>query len=140
MSRRSCWRRFSLLSAAICVALWSLVAEGRSGFEWTGSLVRTEAVLAIAGGVLALPLYYWLLQAMEGFQLTASQWMVTVVGVGEGLIAGARDSGMEDCWLGAAILLVSFAALLARRAGPGRRRYFSANRGFRLDEEAGSVG
>jgi drug/metabolite transporter (DMT)-like permease len=105
-----------LASAATFVALWSLVVEGRSGFAWSGSLVRTEVVLAIAGSALALPLYYWLLRRTESFQLTASQWIVTAVGVGEGLILVRELPGWR-LLLGAAILLLSSGALLSTRPG-----------------------
>ncbi len=106
-----------LVSAAICVALWSLAVEGRSGFVWSGDLIRAETFLAIAGGALALPLYYWLLRGMESFQLTASQWIVTVAGVGEGSLV-VREAPGWRLLAGAAILLVSLAALL--RSRPGR--------------------
>jgi drug/metabolite transporter (DMT)-like permease len=93
-----------LAAAAVVVGLWSAIIEGRSGFDWDRRLVGTEAALAIAGGALALPLYYWLLSGMESFQITASRWVVTLVAVGEGILlvretmadAGwGRDSGRE---------------------------------------------
>jgi len=106
-----------LASAAVSVSLWSLITEGRSGFVWSGSLVRTEAVLAIAGSALALPLYYWLLRRMESFQLTASQWLVTVVGVGEGLML-VREAPGWRLLAGSGILLASLGSLLG--ASPGQ--------------------
>ena len=105
-----------LASAAVCVALWSWIVEGRSGFAWSGSLVRTEAMLAIAGSALALPLYYWLFRRMESFQMTASQWLVTVVGVGEGLLLVRETPGWR-LLAGAAILVASLAALLSTEPG-----------------------
>ncbi len=105
-----------LASGAVFLAIVSWIAEGRSGFIWSGSLVRAEAVLAIAGGVLALPVYYWLLRRMESFQLTASQWIVTVVGVGEGLLL-VREAPGWRLLVGAAILFVSLGALLSTRPG-----------------------
>jgi drug/metabolite transporter (DMT)-like permease len=106
-----------LASAAVSVALWSLITEGRSGFVWSGSLVRTEAVFAIAGSAVALPLYYWLLRRMESFQLTASQWLVTVVGVGEGLML-VREAPGWRLLAGSGILLASLGSLLG--ASPGQ--------------------
>jgi drug/metabolite transporter (DMT)-like permease len=105
-----------LVSGAAFLAIVSWIAEGRSGFIWSGNLVRAEAVLAIAGGALALPLYYWLLRRMESFQLTASQWIVTVVGVGEGLLL-VREAPGWRLLVGVAILLVSLGALLSTRPG-----------------------
>ena len=80
-------------------------------------MVWTEAVLALAGGAFALPLFYWLLRRLESFQLTASQWMVTVVGVCEGLVLVREVPGWR-LMLGIAILLASLFVLLA--AKPGR--------------------
>ena len=99
-----------------CVALWSLITEGRSGFVWNGSLARTEAVLAIAGSALALPLYYWLLRRMESFQMTASQWLVTVVGVSEGLMLVREPPGWR-LLAGSGILLASLGSLLGASHG-----------------------
>ncbi len=104
-----------LASAAPCVVLWSLITEGRSGFVWSASLVRSEAVLAIAGSAVGLPLYYWLLRRMESFQLTASQWLVTVVGVSEGLIL-VREAPGWRLLVGAGILLASLGLLLGTSA------------------------
>ena len=105
-----------LASGAAFLAIVSWIAEGRFGFTWSGSLVRAEAVLAIAGGALALPLYYWLLRRMESFQLTASQWLVTVVGVGEGLLL-VREAPGWRLVAGAAILLASLGSLVTRQRG-----------------------
>lgn len=110
---------YQLSAAAVIVAIWSWFADGRAGFEWDRKVVATEAVLAVVGGVVAQPLYCWLLQAMEGFQLTASQWMVTVIGVGEGLLLVRETPGWRMV-AGAGILVVSFAALL--RVEPGGER------------------
>jgi drug/metabolite transporter (DMT)-like permease len=105
-----------LASAAVVVALWSLVAEGRSGFEWDRKSIGTEVALAITGNALALPVYYWLLKRMESFQLTASQWLVTAVGVGEGLLLVRETPGWRLV-SGGVILLVSFGALMRVRPG-----------------------
>ena len=127
-----------LASAAVCVALWSLITEGRSGFIWSGSLVRSEAVLAIAGSALALPLYYWLLRRMESFQLTASQWLVTVVGVSEGLML-VREAPGWRLLVGGGILLASLGSLLG--ASPGREEPVTLElTGYSVDEEPCSVG
>jgi drug/metabolite transporter (DMT)-like permease len=105
-----------LASAAIVVALWSWIVEGRSGFDWDGKLVWTEAALAVVGSAVALPLYYWLLRERESFQLTASQWVVTIVGVGEGLWF-VREAPGWRMLAGAAILAASLAALLRSERG-----------------------
>jgi drug/metabolite transporter (DMT)-like permease len=91
-----------------------LLLEGRSGFVWSGKLIRAEAALALFGGALALPLYDWLLQRMESFQLTASQWVIAVAGIGEGLLLERQPPGWRML-AGAALVLASLAALLAAR-------------------------
>lgn len=103
-----------LASGAVCVAGSSLLLEGRSGFVWSGKLIRAEAALALFGGALALPLYDWLLQRMESFQLTASQWVIAVAGIGEGLLLERQPPGWRML-AGAALVLASLAALLAAR-------------------------
>jgi drug/metabolite transporter (DMT)-like permease len=105
-----------LAAAAACIALWSFSVEGRFGFVWSGRLVRTEAVLAIAGSALALPPYYWLLRRLESFQLTASQWLVTVVGVSEGLML-VREAPRWRLLAGGGILLASLGSLLGTSPG-----------------------
>ncbi len=98
-------------SAAVAVALWSGIVEGRSGFDWDGRLVWTEAAIAVVGSALTFPLYYWLLREMESFQLAASRWVVTIVSVGEGVLLVRVAPGWRML-AGAAILVVSLAALL----------------------------
>jgi drug/metabolite transporter (DMT)-like permease len=105
-----------LASGAVVIALWSFVTEGRAGFDWDRNLVWTEAVLALAGGAFALPLFYWLLRRLESFQLTASQWIVTAVGVCEGLVLVREVPGWR-LMLGIAILLASLFALLSTKSG-----------------------
>jgi drug/metabolite transporter (DMT)-like permease len=108
-----------LASSAAVVALWSWVAEGRSGFDWERKLVWTELGLALVGSAFALPLYYWLLRERESFQLTASQWVVTVVGVGEGVLL-VREAPGWRMLAGTIILVVSFAALFGVEPGGER--------------------
>jgi len=105
---------YQLSAAAVIVAIWSWFAEGRAGFEWDRKVVATEAVLAVVGGVVAQPLYCWLLREMESFQLTSSQWIVTVAGVSEGLLLLRERPGWRMV-LGGVILIVSLAALLRIR-------------------------
>ena len=104
-----------LASAAVVVGIWSFIVEGRSGFDWDRKLVWTEAALAVAGSAMALPLYYWLLRGMESFQMTATQWLVTVVGVSEGLLL-LREAPGWRLVAGAGILVASLTALLRTRA------------------------
>jgi drug/metabolite transporter (DMT)-like permease len=105
-----------LASSAMVVALWSIIAEGRSGLAVNWSLLRAEALLAIAGSAIALPLYYWALRELESFEMTAAQWTVTVAGVGEGLLL-VREAPGWRLMVGAAILFVSLGALLGTRSG-----------------------
>jgi drug/metabolite transporter (DMT)-like permease len=105
---------YQLSAAAVVIALWSWFAEGRAGFNLDRRLVTTEAVLAVVGGAVAQPLYCWLLRAMECFQLTASQWVATVVGVGEGLLLVRERPGWRMV-AGGVILVASLAALLRVR-------------------------
>jgi len=127
-----------LASAAVVVALWSFLAEGRSGFDWDRKLVWTEVGLALVGSALALPLYYRLLRSMESFQLTASQWMVTIVGVAEALLLVRQTPGLR-LLAGAVVLAASLFALL--RTEPGRESPVTIGlTGVSLDEEERSVG
>jgi drug/metabolite transporter (DMT)-like permease len=127
-----------LVSAAVVVAPWSWIVEGRSGFDWDRKLVWTEAALALAGSVVALPLYYWLLRQMESFQMTASQWMVVLIGVGEGLLLVREIPGWRML-AGAAILIFSLIALL--NAEIGRESPVTIGlTGASVDEDDGLVG
>ncbi len=103
-----------LASGAVFLAMMSWIIEGRGAFVWSWNLVGMEVALAITGSALALPLYYWILRRMESFQVTASQWVVTVVGVGEGLLLVRVTPGWRVLG-GVAILLVSLGALLRAR-------------------------
>jgi drug/metabolite transporter (DMT)-like permease len=103
-----------LASGAVFLAMMSWIVEGRGAFVWSWTLVGIEAELAITGSALALPLYYWVLRRMESFQLTASQWVVTAAGVGEGLLMVREMPGWRML-AGLAILLISLAALLKTR-------------------------
>ena len=105
---------YQLSAAAVVIALWSWFAEGRAGFNLDRRLLTTEAVLAVVGGAVAQPLYCWLLRAMESFQLTASQWVATVAGVGEGLLLVRERPGWRMV-AGGVILVASLAALLRVR-------------------------
>jgi len=100
-----------LATAGICVALASLVVEGRFDLAWRWSSAVPELSLAILGSALAYPIYYWLVRRMESFQVTASQWVATVAGVAEGLVL-LQSAPSWRILAGAAILLLSFVALL----------------------------
>ena len=103
-----------LASGAVFLAMMSWIVEGRGAFVWSWNLAGIEGALAITGSALALPLYYWILRRMESFQVTSSQWVVTVVGVGEGLLMVRVTPGWRVLG-GVAILLVSLGVLLRTR-------------------------
>ena len=73
-------------------------------------------IFAIAGNLVALPLYYWLLKRIEPHQLTTLQWITALVAITESIFfLRARPS-----WrmlLGMAVIVSSVVAVL--RSGPG---------------------
>lgn len=73
-------------AASIFMAIASLAIEGRPAPLFTWEFAAHQLSLAIFGDALAFPLYYWLLRQVESFQLTASQWVVTIIGVIEGFL------------------------------------------------------
>jgi drug/metabolite transporter (DMT)-like permease len=104
-----------LASAGSCVALASLVVEGRSDLAWSPRSAILEFSLAILGGALAYPIYYWVLSRMESYQLTSWQWVATVAGVAEGLIL-VHAAPSWRILAGAATILLSLVVLL--KTGP----------------------
>ena len=72
--------------AALAVGLASLAFEHHANVDVYREAIQVEAGLAYLGNLLAYPLYYSLLKRLESFQLTASQWLITVIGLAEGLV------------------------------------------------------
>ncbi len=103
-----------LAAGTICIGLASVLLEPRSGFVWSWKTASLEVGLAILGGAVALQLYYWLLGRLESFQLPATQWVATVVGVAESLLL-VRAAPSWRIFAGAAISLASLWALLRFR-------------------------
>lgn len=98
-------------TGALCLAFWSLVHNGRGAFAMGRTSIVVESLLALFGSALALPIYYWLLRQVDSFQLTGTQWIVTAVGVGEGLLLVRETPGWRMA-AGGTMLLASFGALL----------------------------
>jgi len=99
-----------LATAAICVALASFAIEGPFALVWSRNSVVPETSLALLGNALAYPLYYWLLRQQESFEVTASQWLVTTVGIAESLIL-VRERPSWRILAGVAIVLASLGTL-----------------------------
>lgn len=78
-----------LLSSAIQCAVASALLVGISAVKgqlrssWRGQSLAAVAVLAVAEGVIALPLLYWLLARIEPWQAAALQWLATLCAVSE---------------------------------------------------------
>ncbi len=100
-----------------CAALISasLMMEGHSDWLWTRQSLIWEIVLAIAGNALAFPLYYSLLRRLESFQLASTQWLVTLLSVGEGLIL-LRQRPSWELLGGSAVVAASLWSLLTRQS------------------------
>ena len=105
-----------LAAGAVCVGLASVLIEPRSAFLWSWKSAGVEVGLGILGGAAALQIYYWLLLRLESFQLTATQWIATVVGVGESLLL-VRATPSWRIVVGAAISLESVWVLLQVQPG-----------------------
>ena len=103
------------VSAAL-LGVSSLAMEGRFSFSLTAEGWFFEMLLAVFGAAVAFPLYYWLLGRTESFELTAVQWVVTVLGVAEGLVL-VREAPSLRMGAGTAIVAASLATLC--RAGNG---------------------
>jgi putative membrane protein PagO len=103
-----------LAVGAVCVALASGLVELQSAFAWSWKSASVEVGLGILGSTVALQLYYWLLRRLESFQLTTSQWVATVVGVGESVLL-VRATPSWRILAGIAITLASLWSLLALR-------------------------
>jgi drug/metabolite transporter (DMT)-like permease len=111
------WMAVVQLAAGTIVAgVLSGVLEGRAALDWSWRSFAVEAILAVAGSVLSLPIYYWLLRRLESFQLTASQWVVTLAALGGSWVL----AGMAPGWrvlAGAGVLMASGTLLLLSRPG-----------------------
>ncbi len=103
-------------AGAALVSAASLVFERHAYFRMTPKSIALEVMVALLANVVAYPLYYSLFKDMESFQLTASQWLSTAVGLGEGflVIKGIPSWRIVS---GMAVLLFSLVALLKTRAG-----------------------
>jgi drug/metabolite transporter (DMT)-like permease len=72
-----------LLGAAAPLLLLARLAleRGQTG-EWTGSAIGSVALLAVATAA-AYPVYFWLLQRLEAYQLATVQWVQPLVALAE---------------------------------------------------------
>jgi drug/metabolite transporter (DMT)-like permease len=102
--------------AAFTVGFASLAFEHPARLDLSPAAIQVEAGLAVLGNVIAFPLYYWLLKSMEGFQLTASQWLITVVGLMEGLLIVQAAPNWRIV-VGIAIIIASLWILATTLAG-----------------------
>jgi drug/metabolite transporter (DMT)-like permease len=101
---------FQFGSAAVGLFALSAVLESHAGALWTPSAIRWAIALAILANAVAFPLYYWLLNQQESYQLTVTQWLVTTVGVAEGLIL-VRQEPSWRVLVGIVLVLGCIAAL-----------------------------
>jgi len=95
------------------LACASLLIEGRSDWLWTRQTLIWEAIVALFGNALALPLSYYLLRRFESFQLTSMQWAVTAVTAAEGFVF-LRQPPSWEMLVGTAVIAASLWRLLVR--------------------------
>jgi len=81
--------------------------------QWSGSSLANLCVLAGFATAMAYPLYYRLLAQLEPGQLATSEWLQTLVAVGESAILLRQSPGWP--MIGSACVLVACAALLLRQ-------------------------
>jgi drug/metabolite transporter (DMT)-like permease len=103
------------VTAFMGLACVSLLIEGRSDWIWTRQSLLWDAILASFGNALAFPLYYFLLQRFESFQLTSAQWVVTLVSVTESLII-LRQRPSWEILVGFVLIGASLWILLMRHS------------------------
>jgi drug/metabolite transporter (DMT)-like permease len=106
--------QFAAATAFVCLA--SLAFERNAHSRISLRAVSIELSVALLADAVAFPLYYSLFASMESFQLTATQWLVTVVGLAEGLIV---MEGIPSWRIvaGSALVVASLVSLLRIRAG-----------------------
>lgn len=71
-----------LAVAAPLLLLARLVLERGQAAEWNGNAIVSVALLAVATAA-AYPVYFWLLQQLEAYQLATVQWVQPLVAVAE---------------------------------------------------------
>jgi drug/metabolite transporter (DMT)-like permease len=71
-----------LAVAAPLLLLARLVLERAQAAEWNGNAIVSVALLAVATAA-AYPVYFWLLQQLEAYQLATVQWVQPLVAVAE---------------------------------------------------------
>jgi drug/metabolite transporter (DMT)-like permease len=69
-------------TAAPVLFLASLLLERGQTAEWNGSAMASVALLAVATAA-AYPVYFWLLQQLEAYQLATVQWVQPLVALAE---------------------------------------------------------
>lgn len=69
-------------AAAPLLLLAHLVLERGQAAEWNGSAIGSVALLAVATAA-AYPVYFWLLQQLEAYQLATVQWVQPLVAMAE---------------------------------------------------------
>ncbi|AXC15891.1 Permease of the drug/metabolite transporter (DMT) superfamily [Acidisarcina polymorpha] len=104
-----------VFAAAVLAPLAQLVEDHASYFP-AGHSLAVEFLTAIFGSVLAFPLYYWLLRHLQSYQVTSSQWVVTLVGVAEGLIL-LHETPTWRAVAGMALMAASLAVLWRNKPG-----------------------
>jgi drug/metabolite transporter (DMT)-like permease len=105
----------SLAAAQFCVAavllgICSRWLEGPFSVRLSLTEWGMQLVLAVLGGVVAFPAYYWLLRRQESFVVAASQWMVTLIGVLEGVLV-VQERPSWRLVAGSLVVAASVAAL-----------------------------
>ena len=101
--------QFAVAAPLLAATAW-IFERGEVG-SWGARPLLIETLLAFLGSALAFPVYYWILRQWESHQLTASHWLVTSVGVAEGLIF-LHEAPSWRTVAGLAIGLIGLAMLL----------------------------
>lgn len=101
---------------AIVLGLMSLAMERGQPSHWTAGAVGALLFLGVGASAISFPLYYWLLQEIEAYQVGTIQWFEPLVAVGEGAVL----LGETLTWrmlTGAAIVLASLVRVMSAQRG-----------------------
>jgi drug/metabolite transporter (DMT)-like permease len=103
-----------LAVGAVPFFLLSLATERQIPAAWNPDSLGAMSFLVIAGSAIAFPLYYWLLQRLEPYQVAAIEWVQPVVAVLEGAWFLRERLGWSMI-AGTVVVLVSLAMVLGAR-------------------------
>lgn len=99
-------------SAALLFMVSSMVFERGQTVQWTHTAIAPLVFLAVVAGAPAYAAYFWLLQQLDAYKVTAVQWIVPLVGIIETAIF--LRIGLSFAMIGGSLVTLTSLLLVMR--------------------------